>query len=243
MSAISIFGGRERRVEGSHWLSVSDLMAGLMMIFLFIAITYMRFVQIEKERIRQVAVVANETHTALYDSLALEFADDLGRWKAEIDEATLTVRFNDPEILFEQNKKEIRPVFESILSEFFPRYLQVLNGFEEHLDEVRIEGHTSSEWRIESNPTDAFFNNMRLSQARTFEVLKFCYELPGVQDNYRWLNQRFSAVGMSSARLKFRPDGSEDRARSRRVEFTVKTNFEKRIITEILDPDSLLNGG
>ena len=239
MSAFRIFGGRERTIEGSHWLSVSDLMAGLMMIFLFIAITYMRFVQIEKERIRQVAVVADETHNALHRSLKEEFDRDLVRWKAEIDEETLTFRFNDPEILFEQNKKEIRPVFEGILREFFPRYLRVLDGFEEHLDEVRIEGHTSSEWRTESSPTEAYFNNMKLSQERTFEVLRFCYELPGAKDDYPWLKMKFSAVGMSSARPKPMPDGREDRVRSRRVEFTVRTNFERRIITEILNPDDL----
>jgi outer membrane protein OmpA-like peptidoglycan-associated protein len=243
-----IFGGKERRTEGSHWLSVSDLMAGLMMIFLFIAITYMRFVQIEKERIRRVAVLANETHTALYESLGNEFENDLHRWKAEIDEQSLTVRFNDPDILFAQNEKDIQPRFEKTLTEFFPRYLKVLDGFEQHLDEVRVEGHTSSEWRTQSSETEAYFNNMDLSQKRTLEVLMFCYEMPGVHDDYPWLKRRFSGVGMSSARLlnddgKLISDegGHENQEKSRRVEFTVKTNFEKRIITEILDPEALRN--
>ena len=48
-----LFAGRDRE-SGGHWLSVSDLMAGLMMIFLFIAIIYMREVQ-------KVIVVADET--------------------------------------------------------------------------------------------------------------------------------------------------------------------------------------
>jgi hypothetical protein len=34
--------------DGEHWLSVSDMMSGLMVIFLFIAISYMMQVQEEK---------------------------------------------------------------------------------------------------------------------------------------------------------------------------------------------------
>lgn len=34
--------GRRAAPDDEHWMSVSDLMAGLMVIFLFIAITYIR---------------------------------------------------------------------------------------------------------------------------------------------------------------------------------------------------------
>ncbi|HCN9747332.1 TPA: OmpA family protein, partial [Escherichia coli] len=42
--------------DNEHWVSMSDLMAGLMMVFMFISIAYMHYVRIEKEKIKEVAV-------------------------------------------------------------------------------------------------------------------------------------------------------------------------------------------
>lgn len=41
--------------DNEHWVSMSDLMAGLMMVFMFISIAYMHYVRIEKEKIKEVA--------------------------------------------------------------------------------------------------------------------------------------------------------------------------------------------
>ena len=40
--------------DNEHWVSMSDLMAGLMMVFMFISIAYMHYVRIEKEKIKEV---------------------------------------------------------------------------------------------------------------------------------------------------------------------------------------------
>ena len=40
--------------DNEHWVSMSDLMAGLMMVFMFISIAYMHYVRIEKEKINSV---------------------------------------------------------------------------------------------------------------------------------------------------------------------------------------------
>ena len=47
-----ILTNREQDTE-EHWISISDMMAGLMVIFLFIAISYMLHVQAEKEKLRK----------------------------------------------------------------------------------------------------------------------------------------------------------------------------------------------
>ena len=41
--------------DNEHWISMSDLMAGLMMVFLFISVAYMHYVQVEKNKIKEVA--------------------------------------------------------------------------------------------------------------------------------------------------------------------------------------------
>ena len=52
--------------DDEHWISVSDLMAGLMIIFLFIAITYIRPVQDERDTIRDIAVTFQDVEEDLY---------------------------------------------------------------------------------------------------------------------------------------------------------------------------------
>ena len=100
------------------------------------------------------------------------------------------------------------------------------DGYRDHIEEVRIEGHTSSEWEESSDPLQAYLGNMVLSQGRTFEVLSYVAGLSGVWDP--WLKERLTANGLSSSRLVLN-NGIEDRTASRRVEFRVRTDAEEQI--------------
>ena len=70
--------------DGSEWLSVSDLMAGLMVIFLFIAIVFIRPLAEQNKRMSDIALTWQEREAAIYEALLAEFQDDLPRWNAEI---------------------------------------------------------------------------------------------------------------------------------------------------------------
>lgn len=221
--------------ENEHWISMSDLMAGLMMVFLLISIAFMRYVQVERDKIKEVAVAYQNTQVALYEALEEEFVDDLPRWDAEIDQSTLEFRFKAPEVLFDTGKYNLKPSFKVILDDFFPRYMQVLSNFRSDITEVRIEGHTSSDWVGATSPEEAYFRNMELSQGRTREVLQYLYLMPAVEHERDWLKSTFAAVGFSSAHPILTLDGMEDPVRSRRVTFKVLTNAElqiRRIIQE-----------
>lgn len=118
-----------------------------------------------------------------------------------------------------------------ILLDFFPRYLKILTNekFKSEIDEIRIEGHTSSEWS-ETVPQDiAYFNNMKLSQDRTRAVLEFVTSLENVNGNKQWLRELITANGLSSSKLVIY-NGNEDREKSRRVEFRVRTKAEDKIV-------------
>lgn len=221
-----LFNPRRVEQEETHWLSVSDLMAGLMMIFLFIAIALMRNAYIERDKIREVAVAYQENQVAIYDALSQEFVNDLKRWDATIDANSLTFTFQSPDVLFAQGKIELTKQYKDLLAEFFPRYMQVLSGFTDSINEVRIEGHTSSVWNSQSSPTEAYFNNMELSQGRTRSVLAFVYELPQVKNHQDWIKSHFAAVGLSSSRPVMDSENKEIEPRSRRVTFRVITNAE-----------------
>ncbi|MRI34243.1 cell envelope biogenesis protein OmpA [Endozoicomonas sp. OPT23] len=231
-----IFGTQKSDSEsGEHWLTISDLMAGLMMVFLFIAIVFMLDTQKENEKIKSVAVAYQENQVAIYDALTAEFEDDLTRWGAEIDKETLSFNFKSPEVLFDIGKISLKPSFQSILNDFFPRYLAVLKPFRKSLDEVRIEGHTSSAWNANSTEKAAYFKNMSLSQGRTRSVLYYLYGI--VPHETAWIKRNIAAVGFSSSRLILKKNGQEDARRSRRVSFRAITNADIQI-KRILEAES-----
>lgn len=215
--------------EEHHWLPVSDLMAGLMMVFMFVAIAFMRNAWIEKEHVREVAVAYQENQVALYRALQEEFENDLEAWEAEIDEATLSFTFQSPDVLFSTGSTGLQERFKDILEDFFPRYLDVLMKFSDSINEVRIEGHTSSVWGPGTPENIAYFNNMELSQGRTRTVLNYVYNLAEVTPLRSWVKANVAAVGFSSSRLRLKEDGSEDRDGSRRVSFRVITNADTQI--------------
>jgi len=217
--------------QEAHWIPLSDLMTGLMVIFLLIAVLYMTKVEADADRIKTVAIAYSEIRDALYEDLHSEFQNDLGRWKAQILKNDLTIRFNEPEFLFANGSSELKPEFQAILSDFFPRYVRILTSpkYRDAISEVRIEGHTSSDWTAQTSPEDAYFHNMELSQARTRTTLSYVLGLPTVAADRPWLTHYLTANGLSSSRPILDADHHEDSERSRRVEFRVRTDAETRI--------------
>lgn len=218
--------------DESHWLTVSDLMSTLMMIFLFLAVLHMVQVERTHQAETEVRVTAAESRRAIHAALEREFRDDLQRWNAELVERTLTLRFREPDILFDRNSARIKPEFEAILRDFLPRYAAQLKPFRDIIREIRLEGHTSSEWNSGTAPLDAYFLNMELSQQRTQAVLRFAYGLDPLKDE-DWFRGRVAAVGLSSSRPVQDAQGRENPAASRRVEFSVLTDFEARLLEPI----------
>ncbi|PTY37147.1 cell envelope biogenesis protein OmpA [Saccharospirillum sp. MSK14-1] len=220
---------QEHIEQEEHWVSVSDLMAGLMMVFLLVAIVFMVNAEIERNKVRDVAILYDRLRTQLYQDLVNEFAPDLDRWGAEID-PDLSIRFNREELTFAQGESNLRPEFEGILSEFFPRYLRIITSekYRHDIAEVRIEGHTSSGWAGQSED-DAYILNMGLSQARTRSALDYVLNLNAVETERDWLKEHMTANGLSSSKPVLNANGNEDSDRSRRVEFRVRTDAESRI--------------
>lgn len=229
-----------RDSDEGEWLSISDLMAGLMIIFLFIAISFIQPILLTNERIESIVVAWKGSEDDIYDALREEFRDDLDRWDAEIVKDSLTVRFKSPEVLFDQRRAVIKPKFEAILDNFFPRYVGILRAYSQSITEIRVEGHTSSEWSDLVTPDAAYFLNMELSQERTRAVLKYVLSLAQVIGDKEWLRARMTANGLSSSRVIRDEDGAEDAASSRRVEFSIRTNAKEqmvRVINTIHAPD------
>jgi outer membrane protein OmpA-like peptidoglycan-associated protein len=217
--------------DESQWLPISDLMSVLMMVFLLIAVSYMLKVYQEKEKIEEVAIAYNKLQNELYDEISNEFSEDLKKWNAEIDKTSLSVRFKAPEILFSIGSSSMKSEFKTILNDFFPRFTEILysDKYKNEIEEIRIEGHTSSYWSENTSADKAYILNMALSQNRTRNVLNYLLSVENEASKNEWLKQNVTANGLSSSKLIYDSNGAENRELSRRVEFRVKTNAEKRI--------------
>ena len=212
------------------WIPVSDLMALLMLIFLLIAIMYQVRVEIDQQKIKDVAVIYDELRQELYRDLQKEFESDLNDWGASIDPDQLVISFNEPSILFASGSFELRPRFEAILSSFFPRYLEILmqEKYREEIEEIRIEGHTSSVCVGCLTTEQSYFYNMELSQKRTLSTLKYAISTAAEESRLEWLLANVTANGLSFSK-RVMVDGEEDYAASRRVDFRVKIDTEAKI--------------
>lgn len=223
-----------------HWIPLSDLMTGLMMVFMLVAIAFMiqvealmRKAEKQAQQMKDVAVLYDETRQRLYADLEKEFQADLPRWKASLDR-DLAIRFEEPDVLFDIGKAELKPQFKKILDDFFPRYIRIIQQYKDSIEEIRIEGHTSKIWNAQTSDDDAYFKNMELSQSRTRSALQYVLLLPTVASQRNWLTSKLTANGLSSSRLRLNSDGTENLQASQRVEFRVRTNAEARI-GEILE--------
>lgn len=186
-------------------------------------------------QIKERMAVLRDTEERLNRELKSTLGGELDTWKAELDPKSLTLRFNRPDLLFEQGKATLRPGFEGILNQLFPEYLRILYRFKDDIEEVRIEGHTSSEWGAQTG-LQAYFPNMALSQERTRAVLEYGLtktDLP--PDIVEWGRKSITANGLSSSRPRATAKGAEDSDASRRVEFRVLMRAKEQLL-QIVEP-------
>lgn len=225
----------------NYWVSLSDIMTGLMVIFMFIALTYMRQINAEQKERDRVLQEYQETNIALYNALNKEFKDDFSKnnWHAELSE-DLSIRFLNEEVLFDYNSTTLKTEFKQILNNFFPRYMDILlqDKFKNKIAEVRIEGHTDS-----SGP---YMFNVRLSQKRTVNVLDYLFNRKNSEYNKlapslrKLMRYWFTTTGFSYGRtldsngnLTFESGKAEDSQRSRRVEFRIVTKSQE-VVNQML---------
>lgn len=304
---------RKKDNSSQHWLTISDLMSGLMIIFIFIAISFMRSTYLEKEKVKKIEIQYEElilkdksldeairelneikekndvlqlekdklteklaqldnfnavldekekisqeltqirgiaeayqnNQLAIYEALKKVFPDDElseDKLNAEIDKKTLTFIFKSSDSLFDNASANLKEKYKQALTVFFPKYIQAILPYKDSISEIRIEGHTSSEWNvfpkeIKNKDMDikdlyGYFGNMNLSQDRTNSVLNYVLndlrtEIP---NEYRkWLRDHTAAVGLSSSKPILDENGNEDKNKSRRVTFRIITNADSKI--------------
>lgn len=218
------------------WLSVSDLMTGLMVIFLFVAIAYISRVDKNTEVLTEYI----DARKSLHDKLIDKFKTDTARWEMTIGR-DLSLRFTNPNVLFQTGSWDLTPAFRGILDEFLPKYFDILltDSMKNNISEIRIEGHTDPTPYPTLDP-DPYIANVILSQRRSLSVLKYFRSMPVFQEyteeEKRMLEYWFTANGLSYGRTldkdnQLTHDSGQpvDYDKSRRVEFRIITTSEEMI--------------
>ena len=216
------------------WLSVSDLMTGLMVIFLFVAISYISKVQENQS----VLVEYVETKTKLHDKLVKEFAGDTLKWKMTIGK-DLTMKFKEPTVLFAVGAFQLTPHFQQILDQFLPRYFNILlnDSLSNKIREIRIEGHTD-DTPMPSYHQDPYIANTILSQQRALSVLEYIRNMPEYKKYSKeqqskleyWLTSNGLSYGKSldsDGNYTYISEKPIDKNLSRRVEFRIVTSGDE----------------
>ncbi len=243
-----------------HWIPLSDLMTGLMLMFLLISMVFMMKVEAESnklkdaknqaeqqtedfkdakaqaekhaDKLKQIGLVYSLIRKLIFEDLEREFKNDLKSWDASLDERDLTIRFEEPTGKFKTGDAALQEKFRSALDAFIPRYVKIISNpdYRDAIDEIRIEGHTSSIWQGSKSTLDAYFQNMKLSQDRTRTTLEYVVTRPAIPTReHAWLLSKITANGLSSSKRRFAPDGTEDINASQRVEFKLRLDADKRL--------------
>ena len=216
------------------WLSVSDLMTGLMVIFLFIAIAYISRVQQNQSVLTDYV----ETKNQLHDKLVKEFEGDTLKWQMAIGK-DLSMKFKEPTVLFASGSYELTPRYKEILDEFLPRYFNILlnDSLKNNIQEIRIEGHTDNV-PIPRYDEDPYIANVILSQQRALSVLRYLRKMPSYQqyseEQRSLLEFWFTANGLSYGKAVDnagnyinKSHNEIDKDMSRRVEFRIITSGDE----------------
>ncbi len=219
-----------KKKDEVNWVSYTDLMTGLMVIFMFIAINYIvQFIEykfVEED---------------IYNALMEEFDKEIGENEISLS-PNGTITFNPPEQnLFASGSARLSASFTSSLDEFIPRYLKQITE-EDKIDkikEIRIEGHTDA--MPPKTNEDSYEYNLNLSSERAQNVLKYVRSHPsysGLTDEVKSkLEFLFTANGLSFSRA-LNANGkiaaldslkTIDNQLSRRVEFRIVTSNESLI--------------
>lgn len=224
--------------ETSIWISTADLLSGLLVIFLFVAVLMTESAEQNKTRaekvemaLKEVTAASNNASLTLQKNIEGQFtSDELKTYHLSSGEIGHAY-FKDGDINFRAGSSEITPAFKKVLDNFLPKYIRAIAKCDQrYIKEIRIEGHTSSEWNYypTANPNYAYIRNMELSQSRTRAILNYALSIPELVQYHDLIKAKLTANGLSSSHLIIE-NGVENKEKSRRIEFRVVANDQETL--------------
>ncbi len=218
--------------ESNYWISISDLMSGILIIFILLFIYKMldyqgeiekqKDLQSELTKTKQMVIELSNTRMKIIALLKEEFEKE--HLDIVIDANTGAIKLKEG-ILYDTGKSLIKEDGKVFLQRFMPIYLRILLENEEikkELGEIIIEGHTDD--------VNTYIYNLKLSQDRAFNVVSYLMSSEFSYMNKSELEKFLTANGKSFSNLVYNSRGEIDRESSRRVEFKFKLKEEETLL-------------
>lgn len=197
--------------ENIFWVTMTDLLLGLAMVFMTLFVLMMTgYTQQKMQQQQTQSDIAKE----LIKNLQAQNID------AQVDKMTGQVKISDLE-LFDLNSFELSPKGKQYLSKFIPIYVNTIFSNKKLSDKivnVVVEGHTDSQtFAGITSKEEQFAKNMDLSLKRANAVEDYIF-LTGYNRNFTDnLVKTLTVSGKSYSDPVF-AEGKEDYSKSRRVE-------------------------
>lgn len=233
----------EEPPDQDYWLSYSDLLAGLLMVFTLMLLAALYSYQSGVDGVREILAVRQD----VVETLRQEFQEGETRLVEVQDDGT--IRFAE-DVLFGFDAATLAPANEEIVRTFARQYLGVLfenprfNAFRDEISSIVVEGHTD-----DSGP---YVYNLDLSQRRASSVMTVL--LGEVDPRHEFRLQRLitasgrsyaepicldGAVDQSSpadvgASDRCAAQGGIDRNKSRRIEIRFELK-DRALLERLLD--------
>lgn len=196
--------------ENIFWVTMSDLLLGLTMVFMTLFVLAMTgFTQYKVASAQTQQDVAGELSKSLNEN----------NISANVNPINGQVEISDLE-LFEVNSYKLSPNGKKFLDKFVPIYLETIlsnNKFAQKVQNIAIEGHTDSQmFKGANSEEEQFVKNMELSLKRANAVEEYIFQTKYDKKFTKMLIKKLIVEGKSYSEPVL-VDGKENYAKSRRV--------------------------
>ena len=223
---------RFRKKSGYHneenifWITMTDLMLGLVLVFMILFFYSSTSNYFEKVREQTVTSDVNV-------ELAAKFKEQ--KVDATVDLFSGVVNISDVE-LFELNSWELSERGKAYLQKFVPIYVNTILGNADYRGKIQgliIQGHTDSQtFKGVTSPQEQYMKNMELSLKRAYSVASYFQHTAYDKKYSKDLEKIMLVEGCSYSHPILDANGKEDFAKSRRVEL--------KLVTTTKDANNLL---
>ena len=211
--------------ENIFWVTMSDLLLGLMITFIMLFVLAILGYSTEK-------VTKQNQNMQTMEKINEKLVKN--NLNIEIDKLANIVKISDLE-LFDSNSWELTQNGKNFLDKFLPLYFDVLlsdDDISHKISQIVIEGHTDSN-SFHQAKKDNYNLNLELSAKRALSVSKYILSKNYNEKIDKNLYKKISINGRSYSNPVLNKDGSENFAKSRRVEFKIIYN-EPSFVENIL---------
>jgi len=212
----------KKEEEVSYWLSFSDLMASLVIMFLLLSVYMLldyKSAATELEMTKQTLGEYTQINSNIIQKLKTALGDSIS---IDSDTGTLTL---DSELLFDPGESTLKPAGQAFLKDIMPRYFDILFNDDEiisNISYITIEGYTDDQGVYEYG--------LNLSYNRALSVYYFMLNDPNFQPYQNNMKQFIILTGRSEAGYleRLENESIEDwRKRNRRVEIRFDLKYRE----------------